>query len=235
MDTAQQSASHDTDESKTRPVLRLKMGETNVRNDELSQLQAEVEEEREFKDMLQDSVSDLRSTLADLEKRLHSVDGEENEWRTRYETQLELNEQLEKQITVVRERLETLRSDPADRLASIRSYDEMSEDALRQRLKLLSTEKSGLQSQLMDFQMRIVQEGKTYQKVYEERWAYLTEIAKLSSTVDMSRKQQMVLARRTALGSDKTRGQEDMMQHSNMMKVSVKKTPARSRLPQLKH
>lgn len=26
--------------------------------------------------MLQDSVSDLRSTLVDLEKRLHSVDGE---------------------------------------------------------------------------------------------------------------------------------------------------------------
>ncbi len=26
--------------------------------------------------MLKDSVSDLRSTLADLEKRLHSVDGE---------------------------------------------------------------------------------------------------------------------------------------------------------------
>ncbi|RXN04292.1 coiled-coil domain-containing protein 169-like [Labeo rohita] len=63
--------------------------------------------------MLQDSVSDLRSTLADLEKRLHSVDGEENEWRTRYETQLELNEQLQKQISVVRERLETLRGDPA--------------------------------------------------------------------------------------------------------------------------
>ncbi|CAM4729702.1 unnamed protein product [Leuciscus chuanchicus] len=154
------------------------MGETNVRNYELSQLQAEVEEEREFKDMLQDSVSDLRSTLADLEKRLHSVDGEENEWRTRYETQQELNEQLETQITVVRERLETLHSDPADRLASIRSYDEMSEDALRQRLKLLSTEKSDLQSQLMDFKMRNVQEGKTYQKVYEERRAYHTEIAK---------------------------------------------------------
>ncbi|XP_051766227.1 coiled-coil domain containing 169 isoform X2 [Ctenopharyngodon idella] len=184
--------------------------------------------------MLQDSVSDLRSTLVDLEKRLHSVDGEENEWRTRYETQLELNEQLEKQISVVRERLETLRGDPADRLASIRSYDEMSEDALRQRLKLLSAEKRGLQSQLMDFQMRIVQEGKAYQKVYEERRAYLTEIAKLSSTVDMSRKQQMVLARRTALGPDKT-GQEGMKQQSNMMKGSVKKTSSRSRLPRLKH
>ncbi|ROL54250.1 Coiled-coil domain-containing protein 169 [Anabarilius grahami] len=162
------------------------MGETDLRNYELSQLQAEVEQEREVKDMLQDSVSDLRSTLADLEKRLHSVDGEENEWRTRYETQLELNEQLENQISVDRERLETLRGDPAgltfvlssDRLASIRSYDEMSEDAVRQRLKLLCTEKSDLQSQLMDFQMRIVQEGKAYQKVYEERRAYLTEIAK---------------------------------------------------------
>ncbi|KAK9968442.1 hypothetical protein ABG768_002769 [Culter alburnus] len=210
------------------------MGETDLRNYELSQLQAEVEQEREVKDMLQDSVSDLRSTLVDLEKRLHSVDGEENEWRTRYETQLELNEQLEKQISVVRERLETFRGDPADRLASIRSYDEMSEDALRQRLKLLCTEKSDLQSQLMDFQMRIVQERKAYQKVYEERRAYLTEIAKLSSTVDMSRKQQMVLARRTALGPDKT-GQEGMKQQSNMMKGSVKKTSSRSRLPRLKH
>ncbi|XP_058646073.1 coiled-coil domain containing 169 isoform X2 [Onychostoma macrolepis] len=210
------------------------MGETDLRNYELSQLQAEVEQEREVKEMLKDSVSDLRSTLADLEKRLHSVDGEENEWRTRYETQLELNEQLEKQISVIRERLETLHGDPADRLASIRSYDEMSEDALRQRLKLLSTEKCSLQSQLKDFQMRIVQEGKTYQKVYEERRAYLAEIAKLSSSLDMSRKQQMVQARRTALGPEKT-GQESKRQHSDMMKGSVKKAPARSRLPRLKH
>ncbi|XP_016394601.1 coiled-coil domain-containing protein 169 [Sinocyclocheilus rhinocerous] len=210
------------------------MGETDLRNYELSQLQAEVEQEREVKEMLKDSVSDLRSTLADLEKRLHSVDGEENEWRTRYETQLELNEQLEKQISVVQERLEALHGDPSDRLASIRSYDQMSEDALRQRLKLLSTEKCGLQSQLKAFQIRIVQEGKTYQKVYEERRAYLAEIAKLSSMLDMSRKQQMVQAQRKALGSDKT-GQESMRQHSSMMKGSVKKAPARSRLPRLKH
>ncbi|KAI4901254.1 hypothetical protein NFI96_015254 [Prochilodus magdalenae] len=62
--------------------------------------------------MLEDSVSDLRSTLADLEHRLHSVEGEGNEWRTRYETQLELNGQLERQIGVVRERLEGLRGNP---------------------------------------------------------------------------------------------------------------------------
>nr|XP_009303794.1 coiled-coil domain-containing protein 169-like isoform X2 [Danio rerio] len=185
--------------------------------------------------MLQDSVSDLRNTLADLERRLHSVEEEENEWRTRYETQLELNEQLEKQISVVRERLQTLRSDPSDRLASIRSYEEMSEDALRQRLKLLSSEKSGLQAQLMDFRMRIVQEGKAYQKVYEERRAYLAEIAKLSSTLNLSRKQQMAEARRTAAAPDKTAGKSTKQHSGAAKKGSVNNTPARSRLPRLKH
>ncbi|XP_056322680.1 coiled-coil domain containing 169 [Danio aesculapii] len=211
------------------------MGESDLTNYECSRLHAEVEHERQVKEMLQDSVSDLRTTLADLERRLHSVDEEENEWRTRYETQLELNEQLEKQISVVRERLQTLRSDPSDRLASIRSYEDMSEDALRQRLKLLSAEKSSLQSQLMDFRMKIVQEGKAYQKVYEERRAYLAEIAKLSSTLNLSRKQQMDEARRTAAAPDKT-SEESTKQHSGAVKKgSVNKTPARSRLPRLKH
>ncbi|XP_051971937.1 coiled-coil domain containing 169 [Xyrauchen texanus] len=209
------------------------MGETDLRNYELSQLQAELEQEREGKEMLQDSASDLRSTLVDLEERLHSVDGEENEWRTRFETQLELNGQLEKQISVVRERLETLRGDPADRLASIRSFDEMPVSALRQRLKLLTTEKSSLQSQLLDFQMRISQEGKAYQKAYEERRAYLEEIAKLSSTLDVNRKQQMFQARRTTQGPDK-RSQESMKQGSDVKKGSLKKASAMSRLPRLK-
>ncbi|XP_051542355.1 coiled-coil domain containing 169 [Myxocyprinus asiaticus] len=178
------------------------MGETDPRNYALSQLQAQLEQEREDKEMLQHSVSDLRSTLADLVERLHSVDGEENEWRTRFGTQLELNGQLEKQISVVRERLEILRCDPADRLASIRSYDEMPVDILRQRLKLLTMEKSSLQSQLLHLQMKTVQEGKAYQKVYVERRAYLAEIAKLSSTLDVNRKHQMVQARRMQ-GTDK--------------------------------
>lgn len=35
----------------------------------------------------------------------------ENKWKTRYERQLELKKQLEKQISFVRERLETFRGD----------------------------------------------------------------------------------------------------------------------------
>uniref|UniRef100_A0A667YWA6 Coiled-coil domain containing 169 n=1 Tax=Myripristis murdjan TaxID=586833 RepID=A0A667YWA6_9TELE len=79
----------------------------------------------DYREMLEESVSDLRSTMCELQERLHSVDGEGNEWKTRYETQIELSGQLERQISIVHERLEDLRGNPMDRLASIRTYDEM--------------------------------------------------------------------------------------------------------------
>uniref|UniRef100_A0AAQ4S5D0 Coiled-coil domain containing 169 n=1 Tax=Gasterosteus aculeatus aculeatus TaxID=481459 RepID=A0AAQ4S5D0_GASAC len=127
---------------------------------DLSRLQAELEQERDTKDALEESVTDLRSTMVELQERLHSVDGEGNEWKTRYETQIELNGQLERQMSIIRERLEELRGNPVDRLASIRTYDDMPVETLRHRLKLLTEEKSDLQSQLMDCRGRIEQEGK---------------------------------------------------------------------------
>ncbi|KAM4545689.1 coiled-coil domain-containing protein 169 isoform 3-T3 [Odontesthes bonariensis] len=152
--------------------------------------------------MLEESVSDLRSTLCELQERLRSVDGEVglqchrflclvsgNEWKTRYETQVELNGQLERQISFVRERLEDIRGNPMDRLASIRSYDDMPVEMLKQRLKLLTEEKSDLRSQLMDCHLQIEQEGKAFHKTNDERRAYLSEIAKLSSTSEAQRRQ----------------------------------------------
>ncbi|XP_071389215.1 coiled-coil domain-containing protein 169 [Centroberyx affinis] len=165
------------------------IGDTDYSKYDLARLQAELEQETEMKEMLEESVSDLRSTMCELQERLHSVDGEGNEWKTRYETQIELNGQLERQISIVHERLEDLRGNPMDRLASIRSYDEMAADTLRQRLKLLTNEKSELQSQLMDCRLRIEQEGKAFHKTNDERRAYLSEIAKLSSTLEATRRQ----------------------------------------------
>ncbi|KAM7398164.1 hypothetical protein PAMA_006180 [Pampus argenteus] len=156
---------------------------------DVARLQTELEQERELKEMLEESVSDLRSTMCELQERLHSVDGEGNEWKTRFETQIELNGQLERQISLIHERLEDLRGNPMDRLASIRSYEDMPVDTLRQRLKLLTDEKSDHQSQLMDCHLRIEQEGKAFHKTNDERRAYLSEIAKLSSTLDAQRRQ----------------------------------------------
>ncbi|XP_078480698.1 LOW QUALITY PROTEIN: coiled-coil domain-containing protein 169-like [Lampetra planeri] len=164
-------------------------GDSDYSKYDLSRLQAELEQEREVKEMLHESVCDLRSTMCELQRRLRGVDGQGNEWKTRYETQTELNGQLERQISLIHERLDDLRGNPVDRLASIRSYDDMPVDALRQRLKLLTDEKSDLQSQLMDCRLRIEQEGKAFHKTNDERRAYLSEIAKLSSTFEAQRRQ----------------------------------------------
>uniref|UniRef100_A0AAY5K4S4 Coiled-coil domain containing 169 n=1 Tax=Esox lucius TaxID=8010 RepID=A0AAY5K4S4_ESOLU len=168
------------------------MGDADFSKYDLASLQAELEQEREMKEMLEVSVCDLKSTMVELEGRLHSVDGEGNEWRTRYETQVDLNGQLERQITLVRERLEDLQGNPMDRLASIRSYDDMPVDSLRQRLKVLANEKAALQEQLIDCRLRIEQEGKAFHKTNDERRAYLSEIAKvgkLHSTHHRDRRQ----------------------------------------------
>ncbi|XP_070774178.1 coiled-coil domain-containing protein 169 [Enoplosus armatus] len=164
-------------------------GDSDYSKYDLARLQAELEQERELKEMLEESVSDLRSTMCELQERLHSVDGEGNEWKTRYESQIELNGQLERQMSLIHERLEDLSGNPMDRLASIRSYDDMPVETLRQRLKLLTEEKSDLQSQLMDCHLRIEQEGKAFHKTNDERRAYLSEIAKLSSTLEAQRRQ----------------------------------------------
>ncbi|XP_075887853.1 coiled-coil domain-containing protein 169 isoform X3 [Nelusetta ayraudi] len=139
---------------------------------DLARMQAELDQETEVKEMLEESVSGLRSTMCELQERLNSVDGEENEWKTRYETQVELNGQLERQTTLMEERLGGLRGNPVDRLASIRSYDVMSIEALRQRLQLLTEERSDLQSQLMDCHLRIEQEGKLSSTLQGQRRQY---------------------------------------------------------------
>ncbi|XP_073518651.1 coiled-coil domain-containing protein 169 isoform X5 [Phyllobates terribilis] len=85
------------------------------------QLQAEAK----MKEMLQVSIYEMKNTVMDLERKLNSVEDEGNEWKTRYETQIELNKQLETQIRALQEKSEYLRGNPTDRLSSIRSYDQM--------------------------------------------------------------------------------------------------------------
>ncbi|XP_026797679.1 coiled-coil domain containing 169 isoform X2 [Pangasianodon hypophthalmus] len=171
------------------------MGDGDISGYDLARLQAELEQEREMRELLKESVWDLTRTLADLEERVNSVDGE-------------------------------------DRLASIRSYDEMTVDTLRHRLKLLSTEKSSLQSQLLECRLRIEQEGKAYQKAYDERRAYLSEIAKVSSAFDWTRKQQLAQSQKTTHSPGK--GAPVMLRHDLKGKKGVASTVTQTRLPRLK-
>ncbi|XP_021180286.2 coiled-coil domain containing 169 [Fundulus heteroclitus] len=161
----------------------------NYSENDLARLRAELMEEREIKEMLVESVCDLRCTVAELQDRLRSVDGEGNEWKTRFETQVELNGQLERQISHLQQRLEGIKVNPVDRLAFIRSYEDMAVEMLKQHLEVLSEEKSDLQSRLRDRHLQIDLEGKAFHKTNDERRAYLTEIATLSSFREQQRRQ----------------------------------------------
>ncbi|EGW02369.1 UPF0594 protein C13orf38-like [Cricetulus griseus] len=87
-------------------------------------LKLELLEEIHMKDVVQLSMLEIRHKIAELEASVNSEHAG-NEWKTRYETQMELNDQLEKQIVSLKEKMEKVRGNPSDRLSSIRVYERM--------------------------------------------------------------------------------------------------------------
>ncbi|XP_048350566.1 coiled-coil domain-containing protein 169 isoform X2 [Sphaerodactylus townsendi] len=123
-------------------------------------IMSEVEQEAQMKEALERSLFEMKNTVAELEKRLNSVEDQDNEWKTRYETQIELNRQLERQIGLFQHKMQHVCDNPADRLASVRSFDQMHLDSLNQFLKQLEEDKKNLQNQLKEYTLRLEQEGK---------------------------------------------------------------------------
>ncbi|XP_045203063.1 coiled-coil domain-containing protein 169-like isoform X15 [Mercenaria mercenaria] len=65
------------------------------------------------KEMLDQSARELRITVEELEKRYEAIESEDpdltargNEWKTRFETQEEMNQQLERQIIMLQDKIE---------------------------------------------------------------------------------------------------------------------------------
>ncbi|XP_012941422.1 coiled-coil domain-containing protein 169 isoform X2 [Aplysia californica] len=158
---------------------------------DLEKLRAELQQERQMKEMLDQSSAELKATIDELEKRYDTIeneaneliqklrdDPEGNEWKTRFETQTEMNQQLEKQIVMLQDKVEEARKNlreagktPRDN----RSFDDLS-DANPQMVKSLEREKNSLHSQLRDLEWRLDQESKAYHKANDERKQYVLEI-----------------------------------------------------------
>ncbi|KAK6485854.1 coiled-coil domain-containing protein 169 isoform X1 [Huso huso] len=212
------------------------MEDADFINYDTDRLRIELEQEKQMKEMLEQSASELRNTVADLEKRLNNVEDEGNEWKTRFETQQELNRQLERQVNLLQDKMENICGNPADRLSSIRSYDEMPVGALKQILKQLEMDKNSLQNQLKDYALRIEQEAKAYHKANDERRAYLTEISQASTVMDTTKKQQVAQARGTQ-GHHMMTGNFNVANNRRVLhpkRGPIKKTAAVTRLPKLK-
>ncbi|XP_053871268.1 coiled-coil domain-containing protein 169 isoform X2 [Malaclemys terrapin pileata] len=207
------------------------------------QLRLELGQEKQMKEMLELSVFELRNTITELEKRLSSVEDEGNEWKTRYETQVELNRQLERQTGLLQEKMEHICGNPTDRLSSItdrlssiRSFDQMPVGSLNQLLKQLEEEKKSLQNQLKDYELRLEQEAKAYHKANDERRMYLAEISQTSATLKIAERQ------KTDAVQIKRKNQilrrHNVPENQRILdpkKGPIKKTAGVKQLPKLKH
>ncbi|NWI17194.1 CC169 protein, partial [Crypturellus soui] len=186
--------------------------------------------------MLEISVSELRNTVTELEKRLNSVEDEGNEWKTRYETQVELNRQLERQIIKLQGKMELFRGNPTDKLSSVRTFDQMPVASLKQLLKQLEEEKKSLRNQLKDYGLRLEQEAKAYHKANDERRMYLSEILQISATLKLLERQKpdSITGKREnkiLKGRCSVPGNQKMV---DPKKGAIKKTVGVNQLPKLK-
>ncbi|KAM3837187.1 coiled-coil domain-containing protein 169-like [Vipera latastei] len=169
------------------------MGEGSATSQELDfgGVELELTQEKQMKEMLELSIFEMNSTVAELEKRLSRTDDEDSEWKTRYETQVELNKQLERQIEFLQGKMEHLGGNPTDKLAFVRSFEQMHMNSLNQFLKKLEEEKKSLQNQLKEYELRLDQEAKAYHKTNDERRAYLAMISQISGSLKPLEKQKI--------------------------------------------
>nr|XP_023402990.1 coiled-coil domain-containing protein 169 [Loxodonta africana] len=156
------------------------------------------------------------------------------EWKTRYETQLELNNQLEKQIVSLEEKMEKIRGNPSDRLSSIRVYERMPVESLNTLLKQLEKEKRSLENQVKDYALRLEQESKAYHKTNSERRTYLAEMSQVAGSHQVSKRQQMDQLPRMKENLMKTGKSYSVNQKTmSAKKGPVKKMTRTSYLPKL--
>ncbi|XP_028729217.1 coiled-coil domain-containing protein 169 [Peromyscus leucopus] len=196
-------------------------------------LKLELLEEIHMKDVVQLSMLEIRHKIAELETSL-SVDHAVSEWKCRYETQLELNDQLEKQIVSLKEKMEKVRGNPSDRLASIRAYERMPVESLNTLLKQLEKEKRSLESQVKDYALKLEQESKAYHRTNNERRTYITEMSQVSGLNQVSKRQQMDPLPRMKDSLVKTGRYNPVNQKiTNAKKGPVKKIPRSNHLPKL--
>ncbi|KAK2148207.1 hypothetical protein LSH36_510g03047 [Paralvinella palmiformis] len=160
---------------------------------ELEKIKAELTQERQMKEMLDQSTTELQLTVSELEKRIDTpgvIDGEsnslfDNEWKTRYEMQVELNQQLTKQIGSLAEKIQEAKDtyNKSKQPKSNRDADNTNE-LTPYNITLLEREKISLNGQLRDLEWRLDQESKAYHKANEDRKQHLLDINAIRNNFD---------------------------------------------------
>ncbi|XP_045203074.1 coiled-coil domain-containing protein 169-like isoform X25 [Mercenaria mercenaria] len=187
------------------------------------------------KEMLDQSARELRITVEELEKRYEAIESEDpiriakmndeilkesNEWKTRFETQEEMNQQLERQIIMLQDKIEEAKRNLKDGTyyaenlktmlflsgktpRDMKSFDDLSDyihhlkrildieaKANPAMVKTMEKEKNMLFNQLRDLEWRLDQESKAYHKANDERKQYVVEINSTKGNIDGNKARQ---------------------------------------------
>ncbi|XP_035223864.1 coiled-coil domain-containing protein 169-like [Stegodyphus dumicola] len=143
-------------------------------------LRSEIENEQRMTEMLDLSIEELQRTVEALEQQVDHTDiADEDEWKVRYYTQVEVNEQLERQRDWLMERVEAARNQSQEGVSALLAeldLDSLTESQLLRYLKQLEKDRNSLYNELRDKEWKLDQESKTFHKYNDTRKAYMTEI-----------------------------------------------------------
>ncbi|XP_064637740.1 coiled-coil domain-containing protein 169-like isoform X2 [Lineus longissimus] len=158
----------------------------NLQEHDLERLRAELQQEKQMQEMLEQSSTELKMTVDELERRIDNIDEEGNEWKTRFETQLEMNQQLDKQILLLQDKIDMAKKASQDMQGKAQKeiFTKIDfTDVTHQTIRMMEREKGSVQNQLRDIEWRVDQESKAYHKANEERKQYNTEISAAKHTI----------------------------------------------------
>lgn len=154
------------------------MADSNVNTLDLTadEILAQIEQEEKLKEMIESSANALKATMEDIDDKFLNIDEEGNEWKTRFETQVEINNRLKWQVDDLKQKIQ-LKSYGKNTLQNL---DEVSSAKLRAMVRKLERDKLIANNQLRNLEWRLDQESKALHKALEIRKKYTTEIAEAS-------------------------------------------------------
>ncbi|XP_067949401.1 coiled-coil domain-containing protein 169-like [Watersipora subatra] len=207
---------------------------------ELEKIKSEILQEKQMKEMLEKSTSEMKQTVDQLEKRIDSIDSEGNEWKTRYETQEEINLQLQRQILLIQQKMESTKQSLTELKRSPHQHDLSSEDFIAEPTQFtvqnLRKHQNSLQNQIRDLEWRLDQESKAYHKANDERKQYMVEINTANFALDNMLKrsqQQLAQQQHTSGSSPNFRNIPEDQRVIDPRRGPIKKTAAVKTLPRL--
>lgn len=148
--------------------------------DDLERLKLEIYDEKRKKKVLEESIAELQQAVSVLEDQTENMDiSEDDEWKIRYYTQVEVNQQLEGQRDWLQDRVYSARNQTQDGIQAMLAeldLDSLTEHQLQRYLKQLEKERNALYNELRDTEWKLDQESKSFHKFNDTRKAYMTEI-----------------------------------------------------------